>query len=132
MVLLVGLLTANCAGKGGGRSADGQAPSSGTDAVAAVNCPKDPTQVEPCSREGATCKVGSACCECRTLPACGSSPTWNCVTPSTDPGCGRSPPEPASACTQENLRCSYCLGDKPAVRICARGKWVEDVIRICR
>ena len=138
------MLVVNCAGKGNGSTqspADGHgdvAPAvdqqsgdaSGT--IPVVDCPKNPDIVEGCATLGKTCTVGTACCLCEVLPACGATPTWNCVKPSEQATCGATAPAPASACSPERLRCAYCADGKPLVRECAGGKWTEQPTRICR
>jgi hypothetical protein len=98
-----------------------------------VACPADANRGEPCLRAGDTCTVGGACCLCQVVPACSPMLVWTCRQPSTEPTCGGpAPPALMSACSVENQTCYYCTDQTPAARTCARGKWVEDALRVCR
>jgi hypothetical protein len=93
-------------------------------------CPVTPAG-QVCANRDAYCNTAADrlpchCTNCVDFPVaqCGTEYTWHCQAPNTVVGCPVGPADLGTACTMENLSCSY--GCNVTIRLCQRGVWVAN------
>jgi hypothetical protein len=91
------------------------------------------TSTDSCPTDGLACDLGNdSVCVCTACSGpCSQFPRWACSVPPTTAGCSARPPQLGSACSTENLVCTYgpmCAPPFAAARRCKDGAWIDEPI----